>query len=351
MSEIVVNKHSFEEAKNRIKEFSEIKEAELAINEVKKDGSFLGLGDHKVTGREFNDRMETIQNHLIDINKTNNKTIKEFREIYNALETLDKDYISRIVASIKAIEKTSNDVRVQQGILSQHNKKIQTQQNKLDAHQGDIENIVENLKKTVTVLKSFKEKLDGFKHLTDIDKIWSDCNTIHNEIKVVSDSIEKMSKKLSNDISIANGRNKEMVDKTNENIILVNKDTKSIKDTLSKLTSKINQTTGVLEKQIPIIKDTSFFINHIRDIKHLDEVDYMWEQGKSLQEDFSRANDDIVSLTQKVIETEKELNEYKSQTESVLEKFEKKTKYAYFVAGGSLGLAIFELIIIMAGGI
>ena len=118
MNELAIKKHDFELAKSRLKEFSEKKEAELSIEKVQTDGWFFGLGDHKVTGTELNSRLETIQNHLIDINSTNNKTIKEFREIYNALDALDKDYMTSIVASVKAIEKTSNDVRTQQGAVS-----------------------------------------------------------------------------------------------------------------------------------------------------------------------------------------------------------------------------------------
>lgn len=203
MNEIVIKKHNFELAKNRLKEFSEKKEAEFAIDMVRTDGGFLGLGNHKVTGYELNDRIETIQNHLIDINTINNKTIKEFREIYNALDALDKDYMTSIVASVKAIEKTSNDVRTQQGVLSQHNSKLQEQQNKLNAHQVEIDKIVDNIKKTVSALKSFKEKLDGLKHISDIDKMWSDCKTIHNEVRDVSDSLS-MSIKVANESSQEN---------------------------------------------------------------------------------------------------------------------------------------------------
>ena len=77
MNELDIKRHSFDLAKNRLKEFSEKTEAELAIDRVKTDGGFLGLGDHKVTGYELNNRLESIQGHLIDINSTNNKTIKE----------------------------------------------------------------------------------------------------------------------------------------------------------------------------------------------------------------------------------------------------------------------------------
>lgn len=103
MNEIVVKRHSFDMAKNRLKEFSEKTEAELKIDKVETEGVFLGLGNHKVTGYELNERLETIQKHLIDANATNNKVIKVFREIYNALDALDKDYITSIVANVKAM--------------------------------------------------------------------------------------------------------------------------------------------------------------------------------------------------------------------------------------------------------
>ena len=152
MNEVAVKKHSFVLAQKRIKEFSEKSEAELEIDRVRTDGGFLGLGDHKVTGAELNRRLESIQEHFIAVNTTNNKVIKEFREVYNALDALDKEYIAGILANVKAIEKTSNDVRVQQGTLKQHHEKLAYQQNKLDAHQTEIEKNVESISKIVTVL-------------------------------------------------------------------------------------------------------------------------------------------------------------------------------------------------------
>ncbi|HFU4460605.1 TPA: hypothetical protein ACGPAL_002116, partial [Streptococcus suis] len=120
MNEIEIKSHSFDLAKNRLKEFSENTEAELEIKKVRTSGDFLGLGDHKVTGYELNKRLEMIQKHFITVNTTSNMVIKEFREVYNALDVLDKDYISSIIANVKAIEKTSNDVRSQQRLLKHH---------------------------------------------------------------------------------------------------------------------------------------------------------------------------------------------------------------------------------------
>lgn len=111
MSELNIKTHDFEEAKQRIKEFSEKKVGELKLQHVESGSWFFGLGDHWVTGKELNDRISIIQKYFIHLDNTNIKTIKEFGDIYKALESLDKDYIQAIVASIKSIEETNENVK------------------------------------------------------------------------------------------------------------------------------------------------------------------------------------------------------------------------------------------------
>ncbi|MDY5728577.1 MAG: hypothetical protein SPK49_08200 [Erysipelotrichaceae bacterium] len=302
MNDIVIKRHSFDLAKKRLKEFSEKTEAQLAIDKVRTDGGFLGLGNHKVTGYELNERLECIQGHLIDINSTNNKTIKEFREVYNALDALDKDYITSIVNSVKAIEKTSNDVRVQQGTLKQHNEKLLNQQNKLDAHQVEIEKNVANITKVVTVLKSFKEKLDGYKHLTDIDKIWSDCKTIRNEIQIVSDSITMLSKKTTTDIATANNQNKALVEQVNKDIFTLRNEAKSFREFFSDLSDKIEATSELLDNQVPIIQDISNFVNEISNVNHLNDVDTMWEEISGAKESFDSIKKELQNIDADILQ-------------------------------------------------
>lgn len=303
MNEIEINKHSFDLAKNRLKKFSEKTEAELAIDKVRTDGGFLGLGDHKVTGYELNSRLESIQGHLIDINSTNNRTIKEFKEVYNALDTLDKDYIASIVASVKAIEKTSNDVRTQQGTLKQHNEKLASQQNELDSHQIELEKNVANITKIVTALKTFKEKLDSYKHLTDIDKIWTDWKIIRNEIQAVSDSITTLSKTTTNDIANANSKNKALVEKVNKDIFAIRKEADSFKNFFSDLSEKIEDTAKRLDEQIPNIHDVLEFVNQMGDITHLNDIDSMWvdvsdekKSISSIKNELCNVNDGILQM-------------------------------------------------------
>lgn len=309
MNEIAIKRHSFDLAKNRLKEFSEKTEAELEIGKVRTDGGFFGLGDHKVTGYELNRRLETIQEHFIAVNTTNNKVIKEFREVYNALDVLDKDYITSIVANVKAIEKNSNDVRVQQGTLKQHNEKLANQQSKLDAHQAEIEKNVANISKIVAALKVFKEKLEGYKHLTDIDKIWNDCKSIQNEIRVVSDSITKFSKKTTEDIATANNKNKALSDQVNRDILTLRNEAKSFKEFFSDLSEKLESTANLLDSQIPVIKEIDSFTKQLKKLTHIDDVDAMWDDINKAMEKFTTVENILQNIEADVLQMQKHLEE------------------------------------------
>lgn len=312
MNEIAIKRHSFNLAKNRLKEFSEKTEAELMIEKVRTDGGFLGLGDHKVTGYELNRRLETIQGHFIAVNTTNNKVIKEFREVYNALDALDKDYITSIVANVKAIEKTSNDVRVQQGTLKQHNEKLANQQNKLDAHQAEIEKNVANISKIVTALKVFKEKLEGYKHLTDIDKIWNDCKAIQNEIRVVSDSITKFSKKATEDIATANNKNKALSDQVNRDILTLRNEAKSFKEFFFDLSEKLECTANLLNNQIPVIQATASFAERLKNVAHIDDVDSMWDDINKAKENVDTIENSLQNIETDILKMQKHIDEIDS---------------------------------------
>lgn len=331
MDEITIRRHNFDLAKNRLKEFSEKTEAELEIDKVQTDGGFLGLGDHKVTGYEFNRRLETIQGHFIAVNTTNNRVIKEFREIYNALDVLDKDYLASIVANVKAIEKSSNDVRVQQGILKQHNEKLANQQSKLDAHQDEIEKNVANISKIVTALKAFKRKLESYGHLTDIDKIWSDCEIIQNEIRVVSGNITKLSKKTTEDIASANNKNKALSDE----VLALRNEAKSLKEFFSDLSEKIECTADLLDNQIPVIQETSVFAERLKNFIHIDDVDSMWDDLDVLKTNIQKINKDIKGNRKNIQMHQKELNtlattsdEHKESIDILFKKLADAEEYA-----------------------
>lgn len=391
MNEIAIKQHSFEIAKNRLKEFSENTETKLTLDPVDTDG-FFPFSDHRVTGQELNDKLVDIQKHFTTINETNNKIIREFREVYNALDILDKDYITSIIANVKAIEKTSNDVRVQQNILKQHNEKLENQQNKLDIHQVEINKSVESISKIVSALKIFKDKLEEYRHLNDIDQIWRD---IENHSSMLAESKKKEEQFLINlkTIEVANNdiikqqdtlkKEKEKLEKqyieldthqseTDKNITIL----KTFKDKLDKYEhlNDIDQIWKDIKNFSSILNESKkreeqFFINlkaikeindniiiqhnelvkeHNELTKQLSEIDKNMENVSNTLDERKKRDEILLSIIQKnKVEVNKHIIDITQRTNDTLLSLTKKVKYTYWLAGSAIGLAIFELILLL----
>ena len=426
MSELVIQYHDFENAKKELKKFSEHTTTDLDLKRVddsKGVGEFLGdwffgrgIGlDHKVTGEELNDLTSQIQTHLHSINNTQIKLIKEFGQVYSALEALDKDYIQAILVSIKATEETSQSIQ---------------------EIQGQIKKNVENQRKTLEELKKFKQKLDSYAHLGDIDKIWDDCQKWHDNITKLSNSInnatstgnanakkveglkgtfkiidekvggldkclnqqisqiqsvlaftcelekivhlhdiDEMWESLSNaQISLMNIcndmnsiREAATTQQSNIDVILGFMDTLSVynhlkdideiwskteahSDRLDSLAQQSDNTLGLVHINQSHIDEFSKYKEELCGIKHLKEVDKLWDSNKvhsnqlSDVEKQSEETNNFIQNNKKLIDTAIDVVE---KNDIAVQMLTKKIKYAYLLAGGSLGLALIELIVIL----
>lgn len=375
MKELVIKEHDFEEAKLAIKEFSEqtITDLELKkVNERKGIGEWFGnvllgggLGrSHKVTGEEFNDLTVQIQSLIRSINTTQIKLIKQFGQVYTALDSLDKDYIHAILISIKATEQTSE---------------------RIELTQEQIKKIVEDQKKTLEVLKKFKQKLDSYDHLGDIDEIWNECQKYHAVISAVSNSVSSA------------------VTKSSENAKAICSIRKSIEDT----ERKYNQLSEAVTEQIARFESIFTFMNELKNIIHLKDIDALWnttkdnseklasltKQSNNIVESIKKNKSDIAELNlyrqelsaivhlkdvdslwnvygqyssqieklqnqgeelKWLIQHNKELvDQYisadKENTEAILQRLNKKIQYAYWIAGSSVVLALIALFVILLG--
>ena len=109
--ELVIKEHDFQSAKNSLKRFSKQAKDHVKLSSVPTTGGLFGLGNHKVTGSELNEITSEIQGYLIKMNQLHQGFIDEFGQVYKAFDSLDKDYISGIVTSIKASEKINKEVQ------------------------------------------------------------------------------------------------------------------------------------------------------------------------------------------------------------------------------------------------
>lgn len=342
MANIVIKEHDFQKSKNSIKKFSNDIPKEVELDEVSSKKSFKEflLSDnskgHKVTGEEFNDRLDQIRDNFISVNKSQIKMIKQFGEVYNALEALDKDYIQAILISIKATEKTSEAIK---------------------NTQDRIEIIVNDQIKTIEVLKKFKSKIDEIKHIDDIDDIWSDYKNWHDDMVSLSAYVDQLvAEKEANASSI-----KEVLSK------LVTYD-----DQLANLNSNLRATTQKLESVIDYVKSVEesneSTLQRINDLdssvervsvsmneietglsSKLEDVNNLVNDLESnSQKKEASLNATIESVKFKVSESEKSIKMYEDNWNLLINEVKKKTLkkiyWAYGIAGGSLVISIALLV-------
>ena len=295
---------------------------------VNTDGGFLDLFDHKVTGDELNKRLKTIQNFFISSNNQINRIITEFREIYNTFDVLDKDYIASIVSFVKAIEKTSNDVRLQQESINIHQEKILSHQDSLEIQHDKIKGNIKNITKIVECIKTFNKKLNSYSHLSDIDEIWKDCEYIKAKMHETSSEVKKCMK----DISTFKSQNQK------------------VEDNITALKDNIESTAQQLNDQIETIQGLIDFRTKLESIEHLNDVDEFWQVLQEHSNAFVAIKEQEKVLEAYIKNNEKEFNtkvlELVQTNEIHVERLTKDLSKAYWIGVGALSLSIIEFIII-----
>lgn len=162
MDKSIIKKHNFEEAKNKIRVFSNNLPTYPHFDRVEERGGLFNRGNHNVTGKEMNTFVCKVQDRFISVNSTLRSVVSEFKEIYKALDFLDKEYIDGILVSVEAAEKASRQA--------------------LDA-QNDILDTIEVLQQTV-------EKLEEFKN-----SVCSDITNLSEQIAFTNESLDKIKDK------------------------------------------------------------------------------------------------------------------------------------------------------------
>lgn len=410
MEELVIKRHSFEKSKAEIKKFSEQTTTDLdlrRVNSSKDVGEwfsewFMGGGigrDHKVTGSELNSLTTQIQENFINVNNTQRKLITEFGQVYSALEALDKDYIQAILLSIEATRKTNNKLQESQKVIKENQDNIEEAQQKIEK-EGKL------LQKTVKALQQFKEKLDTYKHIADIDKMWNDIQNYAKEIASYQNAVSELEKFRSNleenehlldiDLMWRNIEdNKSVIKKMGKSIYetdqiikdiestikkiedrLENQDKKiaelkntqdkiseqthildidqmwdnanSIKESVEKLTSKNKEVQDSIKKQDTLIEELVQKKKEFDAIVHLKEVDDLFDNVEICKSDIIKLKEKNVFQEEKNNELEKVLKSVNLQMTEMKADFSRKIKIAYVVAGSTMGIAIIELILILA---
>ena len=181
----MAKKHNFTKSIQQIEEFGKMATKEIEITPVQTEGTFIPFNDHNVTGDELNDVITEIQEHLIELNKLQIKFVREFSNVYDAFNYLDKDYIDAINNNIHTIGVVSNQALT--ASRQANEAAIQAQMaNK------NVEAAVDTQKKIVDTLCIFKADIDKIKHIWNIDEIWENTEDARKKINKLRDVLKKL---------------------------------------------------------------------------------------------------------------------------------------------------------------
>lgn len=385
MPEYSIEKTNFEKQKKELKKFADQPATSTELDKFSTGGQWSDfwsgglagvLSGHKVTGEEMNSLVTELQSCFAEINERDRKVIKEFGQVYETFEALDKGYIQGILIGVESAKHASEEAK---------------------AAQKDADDAIKALQKTISKLKQFKDEVNRHKHLKDVDEMWSDVHRIDGQIEEFSEKIaaqepqiEALSKKIDDTISGIQEHIDELTEyKDNlENLEHISDidslwtDVDSLKKTTSGLSKSFETKTMDLEKGLSDIQtfresqkhfdsiddmwdrlqssekklqkciedfsslsDTFVFLEALKDKTHINDVDDEWEYSHSLGKEVetlsgrtSDVENNVAGLKDTIASLDKENIELKN-----------KIKIAFAVAGGALGLSVLQLILSVMG--
>ena len=350
-----IKTHDFEENVNHLKVFSEQEESDLELKKVngsKDIGEWFtewfkggGIGkDHKVTGDELNEVTTQIQNNLIVLNKNQREIKKEFGTVYAALSALDRDYMSCIIVSQEEIRKTNKKLKESQEV-------IKTNQTKIEQANDDIRKSHRTLQKTVLQLQRFKEMLDKYKHLEDIDNMWNDIVEIEQTIKEMSISVDELIEKLNTQVrnlSVLKDNQDKMLKQSHiYDIDIMWKSNNSVKENVDLLFSQIKEITSSLESSETNIVQLLQKKRELDDIIHLVDIDEMFETNQRYGSEIKILQDCNSKQTSMLVELREEIEQKERKIAELEVAFSSKLKTVYMLMGGTIGLVVIELIVML----
>ena len=158
MTEYFIEKHEFDKKKEQLKAFTDQNVKEVKLSTFDTSGGLFGWFDHKVTGDELNDFVSKLQENLQTFIERDKKIFEEFNTVYETFDTLDTSYIQGILVSVEAAKTASAEAK---------------------EAQEDLSRVVDTLQHTIDKLKEFKEEVNQYEHLEDIDSMWADLNRVN----------------------------------------------------------------------------------------------------------------------------------------------------------------------------
>lgn len=90
----IIKPKLFEDAKKNIQSISKSISKDISLSSVE-ENTWLFF-ERSVTGKEFNEIIAKIQSCFMDFNKKHTQFVQVFGQVYDALDSLDNEYLTAI---------------------------------------------------------------------------------------------------------------------------------------------------------------------------------------------------------------------------------------------------------------
>ena len=204
-------------------------------------------------------------------------------------------------------------------------------------------------------LKEYRDQLGGISHLEDVDRMWQNVAE-HTErlaalTQVDKQLLEGMASNAQDIAGLKEYRDQlggishlEDVDRMWQNVA-------EHTERLAALTQVDDQLREGLSTNMQDITDLKKYRDQLSGISHLEDVDHMWqdiaEHTNQLVSGEQRDKALAAAIEQHKQDTDQKIAKTTETANVAVESLQKKVQYAYWIAGGSAGLAMIELILLL----
>lgn len=313
VTELIVNGKNVLEVVNLQKNKEEILiqraniPSSVSLNHFKEKGIVFKAN---VKGEDLNDLVRKLQHCFIETNKREITIYNELDTIFNTIESIHKGSIEGTIVAVKSAQEAIDNAAY----------------------------AIEQIEGTLIVLSKFKQRLEeNTEHLNDIDIIWDVTQRLNKDYYIIKKEIDKITAKLNEEIKILRIF-KEDIEKY-ENIKNIDKmfeDLKSLSCEVNYNEKKYNASLKTLEEKLKgiftnqqlsvasntkDIKELQNYKDFLSKIKYLHEVDSIWKKSEShqglisqLEKAIEKSKNDIVLNTKDIYE----LHDYKTYLDNII---------------------------------
>ena len=330
--------------------------------------------------KNFNNINNKIIREFSAIYNTFNALDNEY--IKNIMQSLKKsnEAINKANLGLTEAEKRIEDIRATNGKLEVAQNNIKIIQDELEYAQKDLDKHMEIQKKIVDGLTLFKGKIDSYKHLKDIDNMWENLEKLVNKIPIISENINNIKIDVQKNISELNDikRFKDKLEnyKHLENIDNIWVNLQNLDSKIPTISGDINNIKIDVQKNLTELNDIRRFKDRLENYKHLEDIDKIWNDLDYLRviknklevvENLDKLTNDVEGLkklnsnielrlrnTFNFIEQQKkkiedlETSLQATQNENI--SLSKKLNMSYLLGGGALILGIFNIFYLFLRG-